>query len=214
LKVFLSRDQPSQTLADKARECGWELTCFSCIEKKLITSEEPPDADWIFFYSPGAVRLYFANFTRREYRFAALGKGTARALRESGIIPAFVGSFSSPQESVKEFAQNVLKNETILQAKAEDSFERLRNELSTQQLLDWPFYKTLAKKDFPEVAADYYILTSPSNARAYLNKHTLPPKAQLIVFGESTLEAIPDQLKARTWVTEFPGEEYALELVL
>ncbi|MEM9053326.1 MAG: hypothetical protein AAGC47_14830, partial [Bacteroidota bacterium] len=90
MKVFLSRDLPTKVLADNAKELGWELTCFSCIEKKLITSDEPPNADWIFFYSPGSVRLYLTNFSKRDYRFAALGKGTAKALQDSGMTSDFV----------------------------------------------------------------------------------------------------------------------------
>ncbi|MEM9052448.1 MAG: hypothetical protein AAGC47_10385, partial [Bacteroidota bacterium] len=129
------------------------------------------------------------------------------------ITTDFVGSFSSPQESVREFSKVLDQNEMILQARAEDSFERLRSELSSQQLVDWPFYKTTSKEDFPEVTADYYILTSPSNATAYLAKHSLPEQAKIIVFGQSTLEVIPSELRSRVLVTEYPGEEYALPLI-
>jgi len=213
LKVFLSRDQPSKVLADKAKEFGWELTCFSCIDQKLITYDEPPKADWIFFYSPGSVRLYFTNFSNRDYRFAALGNGTAKALHDLGVEPDFVGSFSSPQESVKEFSETLNRDDSVIQARAEDSFQRLRDELSVQKLIDWPFYTTLPKEDFPEVDADYYVLTSPSNAQAYLNMYSLPQQAKIIVFGESTLEVIPNELRSCVRVTEYPGEEYALSII-
>ena len=104
-------------------------------------------------------------------------------------------------------------NETIVQARAEDSFERLKNAISSQQIIDWPFYKTTTKESVPKFVADYYILTSPSNARAYLHHHDFHQQAKIIVFGESTLEVIPKELSSRVAVTEYPGEEHALPLI-
>lgn len=213
MKVFLSRDSPSKALVDHAQKSDWELTCFSCIRKSLTTSERPPEADWIFFYSPSAVRLYANNFTSRSFRFAALGEGTAEAMRDFGIQPEFIGKSSDTSEVMVEFAAVIESRESVVQARSEKSFERLREQLPSSQILDWPFYRTQAKREFPAVTADYYIFTSPSNAESYLRKFALPVKAVIVVFGESTRAMVREKSDARTLVTDIPGEEGSIQKI-
>jgi uroporphyrinogen-III synthase len=214
LKVFLSRDIPSEVLVNHAKKSDWELICFSCIQKTIVTAENPPNADWIFFYSPSAVRLFAKNFDRSTRRFAALGEGTASAMRECEMTPDFIGSSSNPSEVVKEFALLLSVDQTVVQARGEMSFERLREALNSDQIIDWPFYRSEPKSDIPEVAADNYIFTSPSNAEAYLTKHDLPEKSAAVVFGESTKIAIQKKAKVKIVVTKQPGEESAIQRIV
>jgi uroporphyrinogen-III synthase len=213
LKVFLSRDNPSEALVKHAQKSGWELTCFSCIQKSITTSESPPEADWIFFYSPGAVRLFAKNFDRSTQRFAALGEGTALAMRECGMNPEFVGSSANPSEVVAEFAKAVTAEERVVQAIGEKSFERLREALSSEQIIDWPFYRSDAIDSIPLVEAEYYIFTSPSNAEAYLENYNLPMEAVVLVFGESTKSAVKKCTMAKVLMTEVPGEEGVIKAI-
>lgn len=214
MKVFLSRDVPSEVLVNHAKKSDWELICFSCIQKTVVTVENPPSADWIFFYSPGAVKLFAKNFNRSTQRFAALGEGTARAMRECEMTPDFVGTSANPSEAVAEFSDVIATEELVVQARGERSFERLREVLSTEQIIDWPFYRSEPKSNIPEIAADYYIFTSPSNAEAYLAKHDLPEKSAVVVFGESTKTAVQKKANIRILVTKPPGEESAIQRIV
>jgi len=211
MKLFLSRDRAGNELTKFSRERGWELSFFSCIEFSLTAADEPPEADWIFFYSPSAVRLYADNFTSR-FRFAALGEGTADAMRELGFQPQFIGKSSDTSEVMEEFAALIKSDEKVVQARGEKSFERLREQLPPSQILDWPFYQTQAKQEITEVTADYYIFTSPSNAEAYLQTHQLTKGAVVIVFGDSTKKAVEQYTTAKILLTDRPGEEWASKI--
>lgn len=212
MKVFLSRDKAGLELTDFVRSSGWDLICFSCVEFSLTNADEPPEADWIFFYSPSAVRLYADNFTFRSFRFAALGEGTVDAMRGRGFKPEFIGKSSDTSEVMSEFARVIRTGERVVQARAEKSFERLREVLQAEQILDWPFYQTQAKQEIPEATADYYIFTSPSNAEAYLQAHQLTKGAVVIVFGDSTKKAVEQYTTAKILLTEMPGEEWASKI--
>lgn len=213
VKLFLSRDQAGEVLSTRARQSGWELICFSCIEKKLTSKDPPPAAEWIFFYSPSAVHLFLAAFKTFRAKRAALGEGTARAFRLNGIQPDFVGSSSDPSEVMREFREVVSRQEQVVQARGEKSFERLREVLPEEQIIDWPFYRTESKAHIPEVTSDVYIFTSPSNAEAYLEKYGLPANARAVVFGESTRKAVEKYANAEIVVTAQPGEEGAVKAI-
>lgn len=213
MNVFLSRDEPSELLRKKASAADWNLICFSCIEINVTAESEPPPADWIFFYSPSAVELFAKEFASRSFRFAALGEGTAVAMRRLGISPTFIGKSPVTSEVMIEFTEVIEPSETVVQARGEKSFERLRERLLPTQIFDWPLYRTSPKKVFPEVTADYYIFTSPSNGEAYLEKFDLPAKAVVVVFGESTRAAIQKKSSVRILVTDEPGEEGAIRRI-
>jgi len=213
MRVFLSRNVPSKALVDHARKSDWDLICFSCIEFSLISESGPPLSDWIFFYGPSAVKLFAKNFKTRSFRFAVLGEGTADAMRESGIQPEFIGKSSDTSEVMVEFEAVLKSDERVVQARGEKSFERLREQLPSSQILDWPFYRTQAKPELPEAIADYYIFTSPSNAEAYLKRYDLPLQTVVVVLGESTRAMVREKSDARTLVTDIPGEESSIQKI-
>jgi uroporphyrinogen-III synthase len=214
MRVFLSRETPSKALVDHAQQSNWELTCFSCIRKSLITREGPPDADWIFFYSPSAVEIFFENFGDYRAKWAALGEGTARSFRELGIEPEFVGNSADTSEVMKEFKSVISAEERVIQARGETSFERLREVLAADRIIDWPFYKSESKDGIKEVNADVYVFTSPSNAEAYLSKHKIDGKSTVIVFGESTKKAVADYTTAKILTTTRPGEDGVIDILI
>jgi uroporphyrinogen-III synthase len=213
VKLFLSRDTASEALTVFAQESGYELVTFSCIQKEVITRTPPPEADWIFFYSPSAVELFLMKFADYRAKHAALGEGTARIFRESGAEPYFVGASPQPSEVMKEFVAFISNDEQVVQARGETSFERLREVLPAERIIDWPFYRSIAKTDLDELNADIYIFTSPSNAEAYLNLHAIDHNATVIVFGQSTKKAVEKYTTARVLITDQPGEESVLDTI-
>ena len=214
MKLFLSRDEASEALSTFAHESGHELIKFSCIQKEVTTDNPPPQADWIFFYSPSAVSMFLQSFGDYRAKRAALGEGTARIFREDGIEPDFVGESPNTSEVLKEFKSVIADGEKVVQARGEKSFERLREVLPAERILDWPFYRTEGKMNISKVEADVYIFTSPSNAEAYLNEHDIDSKAKVIVFGESTKRAVEALTTAEVLVTAEPGEDSVEKILM
>lgn len=206
MKLFLSRDRAGDALTGYTSEAGHELIAFSCIEQKLIGDDPPPSAEWIFFYSPSAAELFMETFRGYRAKTAVLGKGTSRVFEGKGIKPDFVGKSSDPSEVMREFKQVMGEKERVIQARGEKSFERLREVLPDERIIDWPFYQSVVKTEIPKVEADVYIFTSPSNAEAYLSKYELGSKSTVIVFGQSTKKAVEKYTNAEVLTTEEPGE--------
>lgn len=123
--------------------------------------------------------------------------------------PEFVGSSANPSEVVAEFGQILTTKERVVQARGEKSFERLREALNSDQIIDWPFYRSDLIDSIPLIKADYYIFTSPSNAEAYLAKHLLPREAIVVVFGESTKAFVEINSKNQILMAPEPGEKSA-----
>ncbi len=157
--------------------------------------------------------MYALNFEKQDYKFAALGRGTATAMKEAGITPGFIGDSSTPSEVVKEFQSLIGKDEKVVQARGTRSFERLREALPEESILDWAFYESLPKTYLPNRNADVYIFTSPSNAKAYLAAHELPPQSRIIAFGESTKKVLNQLANNSVFLTRKPLEKAVIDIL-
>jgi uroporphyrinogen-III synthase len=128
------------------------------------TSDEPIDAggyDWLVVTSPnGAAEL--ARRATNLPRVAAVGPGTAEALRALGIEPAFVPADSSQDGLLREFPRPAGR---VLFAAAEGARRGPIDSLGADFV---PLYRTrlLAPEPPP---GDVVVLASGSAARAYAN---------------------------------------------
>ncbi|HEU5363334.1 MAG TPA: uroporphyrinogen-III synthase [Gaiellaceae bacterium] len=126
------------------------------------TSDAPVDAagyDWLVVTSPnGADEI--ARRGRNLPRVAAVGPGTAEALRAHGIMPAFVPAESSQDGLIREFPRPAGR---VLFAAAEGARRRPIDELGADFV---PLYRTrLLSPEPPD--GDVVVLASGSAARAY-----------------------------------------------
>jgi uroporphyrinogen-III synthase len=126
------------------------------------TSDEPVDAagyDWLVVTSPnGADEI--ARRGRNLPHVAAVGPGTAEALRAHGIEPAFVPVESSQEGLLREFPR---PQGPVLFAAAEGARRTAIDALGADFV---PLYRTrLLTPDPP--AGDVVVLASGSAARAY-----------------------------------------------
>jgi uroporphyrinogen III methyltransferase / synthase len=148
-------------LVERLEELGAEVIECPLIEIER-TSDEPIDADgydWLVVTSPnGAAEL--ARRARNLPRVAAVGPGTAEALRAHGIEPAFVPTDSSQDGLLREFPQPAGR---VLFAAAEGARRGPIDRLGADFV---PLYRTrLLAPEPPE--ADLVVLASGSAARAY-----------------------------------------------
>jgi uroporphyrinogen III methyltransferase / synthase len=115
--------------------------------------------DWLIVTSPnGADEI--ARRGANLPRIAAVGPGTAEALREHGIEPAFVPHESSQEGLLREFPRPAGR---VLFAAAEGARRRPIDELNADFV---PVYRTRLLTPEPP-AGDAVVLASGSAARAY-----------------------------------------------
>jgi uroporphyrinogen III methyltransferase/synthase len=148
-------------LVERLEELGAVVVECPLIEIER-TSDEPIDAggyDWLVVTSPnGAAEL--ARRGRNLPRVAAVGPGTAEALRAHGIEPEFVPTDSSQDGLLREFPQPAGR---VLFAAAEGARRGPIDRLGADFV---PLYRTrLLAPEPPE--GDVVVLASGSAARAY-----------------------------------------------
>jgi uroporphyrinogen-III synthase len=162
MKVIVTRPRAQAAPLVAALEAlGAEVVECPLIEIER-TSDDPVDAagyDWLVVTSPnGADEI--ARRGRNLPAIAAVGPGTAEALRAHGIEPAFVPRESSQDGLVREFPRPAGR---VLLAAAEGARRRPVEELDADFV---PLYRTRLLTPEPP-PGDVVVLASGSAARAY-----------------------------------------------
>jgi uroporphyrinogen III methyltransferase/synthase len=207
--VTRARAQSSE-LAARLRELGADVVEAPAIRiEPLAVTLPPPTHDLLCFTSPNGVRLFFAALdgdarALAGSRIAAIGPGTAAALRSHGVEPDVV-----PERSVAEALLEALADEAsgpagslagkrVLIARAAsardvlpDGLRELGAEVDVVAL-----YETLAEPSSEEQTAalkeaTYVTFTSSSTVRFFLSDgRVLPDGARVISIGPVTSETL------------------------
>ena len=181
MKVIVTRPrEQARPLVDRLEAIGAEVVECPLIEIER-TSDDPIDAagyDWVIVTSSnGADEV--ARRGRNLPRVAAVGPGTAEALRARGIEPSFVPRVSSQDGLLAEFPRPAGR---ILFAAAEGARRRPIDELGADFV---PLYRTrLLRPDPPD--GDVVVLASGSAARAY---SAVGGMARAVTIGPETTRA-------------------------
>jgi uroporphyrinogen-III synthase len=162
MKVVVTRPRAqARPLADALEAIGADVVECPLIEIER-TSDEPIDAagyDWLIVTSPnGADEIALRG--RNLPPVAAVGPGTAEALRAHGIEPAFVPRESSQDGLLREFPRPAGR---VLFAAAEGARRGPMDALGADFV---PLYRTRLLTPEPP-AGDVVVLASGSAARAY-----------------------------------------------
>ena len=217
-KVFITRNLAAgSTLLEWASATGNQVTGRSLLRFVGVPFRVPVHCDWWFFYSPRAVAFAadkLALLPMPMPRLAAMGQGTARALRDHdyGLRAAFIGQ-GTPAEVARAFSREAAGQRVF--------FPRARqSRLTVQTLLqdtitvrDAICYDNQAVLNPAYVPADVYVFTSPLNVRTYLSSHPLDANARIIAFGPSTAQALAS-FGVRCEVTEESSEEGVRKLLV
>jgi uroporphyrinogen III methyltransferase/synthase len=162
VRVALTRaDGGNDALAALLRD---EFEVVECPLVAIERLEGPPvhagDYDWVALTSRHGVDALFARLEGRLPKVAAIGPGTADALRRHGVEPDLVPDVSTQEGLVAAFPAAPGR---VLFAGAEGARGVLARELGADVL---PLYRTVElAPEFPE--ADLVVLASASAARAF-----------------------------------------------
>jgi uroporphyrinogen-III synthase len=162
VKAIVTRPRAqAKPLVEALERAGVEVVECPLIEIERV-SDEPIDAagyDWLIVTSPNGADEIAAR-GRNLPRIAAVGPGTAEALRARGLEPAFVPVESSQDGLLREFPRPAGR---VLFAAAEGARRRPIEELDADFV---PLYRTrLLRPEPPD--GDVVVLASGSAARAY-----------------------------------------------
>ncbi|HVC86410.1 MAG TPA: uroporphyrinogen-III synthase [Gaiellaceae bacterium] len=181
MRVIVTRPRAqARPLVEALEALGAEVAECPLIEI-VRTSDEPVDAagyDWLIVTSPnGADEI--ARRGRNLPQLAAVGPGTAEALRAHGLEPAFVASEASQDGLLREFPQPAGR---VLFAAAEGARRGPIDALGADFV---PLYRTQLLTPEPP-PGDIVVLASGSAARAYAG---LGGGAPAVTIGPETTRA-------------------------
>jgi uroporphyrinogen III methyltransferase/synthase len=164
MRIALTGTEASSVrLAEVLQEEGFDVERCPLVAVEPLGGEplRPAGYDWLLLTSRNGVEALFRRLEGPLPRVAAVGPGTADALREQSVEPAFVAK-TSTQEGLA--AALPPPRERVLFAGAEDAQDVLARELGADVV---PLYRTveLRPEGFPE--ADLVVLASGSAARSF-----------------------------------------------
>ena len=164
MRVIVTRAaEQAEPLAQRLRELGHEVVFCPLIRIEPL-GDDPIDCsgyDWVVVTSPNGAAEFAGRRAGELPRVAAVGPGTADALRERGIRPALVSRVSTQEGLLEELPRPAGR---VLLAGAEGARRLLVEELGADFL---PLYRVVEL--VPEVPpqGDVVVLASASAARAF-----------------------------------------------
>jgi uroporphyrinogen-III synthase len=164
LRVIVTRPvEQAGELARRVEALGLEAVLCPLIELEPVGPEtiDTSGYDWVVVTSPRGAGELALRRSGRLPRVAAIGPGTAAALREHGIEPALVPAVSTQEGLVAELPPEPGR---VLFAGAEDARPYLANALGADTVV---LYRTRALRPQTAPEGDVVVLASASAARAY-----------------------------------------------
>lgn len=211
--IFISRNLPEDShLLSYLLENNWEVHHESLIQIQPIPFKTNHETDWIFVSSSNGARILFENFKPlTSVKIGVVGKATAEAVRLFGLEPSFIGETGDMHHVGRHFVP-VLAHKSVMFFGAEGGSEILRSELPDKQVFFTPIYRTDLRTgvDLPET--DFVYLTSPSNAKAYLESSPLGKK-HVIAIGNTTAKYLTDRGFNDVRIPSAPTEEHVIGLL-
>jgi uroporphyrinogen III methyltransferase / synthase len=201
----------AEELARRIESLGCETVLWPLIAIEP-SGRDPIDAngyEWVVVTSPNGAFELARRLEQPPRRVAAIGPGTAAALRAHGLEPDLVPQVSTQEGLLAELPRPAGR---VLLAAAEGARRLLVDELDADFL---PLYRTveLDPGDVPEV--DFVLLASPSAARALAR--TPARIVPVVAIGPQTAAASRElglELVAEAETHDLEGLVAALERVL
>jgi uroporphyrinogen-III synthase len=164
LRVIVTRTRERlEPLASRIEALGHEVVRCPLIELEPVGPEriDVDGYDWVVVTSAYGARELLRRSTGRLTRVAAIGPGTAAALRDGGIEPALVARVSTQEGVVDELPSPPGR---VLFAGAERARKLLVETLDADFV---PLYRTGTLRPDPPPDGDLVVLASASAAEAF-----------------------------------------------
>ena len=153
----------AEPLASRLRALGHDVVVCPLVRVEPV-GDSPIDVsgyDWVVVTSANGARELARRMRGRPRRLAAIGPGTASALRRYGLEPDLVPSVSTQEGLLAALPRPAGR---VLFAAAEGARPLLAQELGAELVV---LYRTVAIEPETPPEGDLVVLASPSAARAF-----------------------------------------------
>ena len=163
-RVIVTRPREhAEPLARRLEELAFEVVRCPLIELERVgpAAVDVTGYEWVVVTSRRGAHELVGRLTGQLGKVAAIGPGTAAALREHGIEPALVPKTSTQEGLVAELPKPPGR---VLFAGAEDARPYLAEQLAADTVV---LYRTREQLPSEPPEGDLVVLASPSAARAF-----------------------------------------------
>lgn len=216
--VFVSRNIVAEScLYAITASRGYTILARSLLKiRHLSDFRLPEQGGWYFFYSAEGVRAWSArvlhsNFGRPDNRYAAIGPGTAEALRFAGFPVDFCGT-GDPHITASSFLQ-VAAGSPVVFVQARHSQNSVHKVLGDGvHGSDLVVYEN-EEAPIPVAECPVYIFTSPMNTDAFFRLNSILGASTVIAIGQSTEAALERYGIGNILLPETPSEKGLCDLL-
>jgi len=189
--VFISRDaHQAERFIAQLQNFGFRVFAESPLTTQTIELNQLPFTEWIFFSSPACVEHFFSQdlIVPALTSVAALGSGTAEALKSYGIIPSFTGADGLVEETAKAFLEKA-KGQDVFFPIGNDSLRTIQQCIKDEVRIHEEIIYCKSPKPNFELTADIAVFTSPAKVEAALKYGNNLPEITVAI-GEKTATAL------------------------
>ncbi len=194
-RVFITRDLDKATFfKTNLTKQGHQVFGESLIEFSPVAFNETPVTDWLFFSSRRGVQYFFEQSPTlsENIQVAAIGQGTALALKKYQQDIHFIGEHTDLQQVANEF-EKLAANQKVLFPMAQNSLQHIQKLLEGKvQVQNLVVYGNQPKRNFNLPEVDVVVFTSPLNVKTYLNQQALSSHQTIVAIGASTAKALEE----------------------
>lgn len=193
--------------------------------------EQPQDADWAVFTSPNGVAIFFDYLQKLRYdvrrlfgwNFAVIGSGTAQALEQRGIYPAYLPEKYEVEQLASGLCEKVRQGEKILIFRAEQGSPVLNEMLDAAgySYRDIKLYDIVVDMEKRRRALDavsemdFLTFASGSGVRGFFAEGgSIPAGTKAVCIGSSTQKMLESYGYTENTVAEVSNVEGLLAAIL
>jgi uroporphyrinogen-III synthase len=185
--LFISKElEPNSVLLSWCEENNIYVEGKSFLTFESISVVEPQEEIY-FFTSKRAVFYFLEQHTIPfKSKIATVGKSTANELEKWGYSVDFIGETSGDPSQVARDLFTWSQNSQIAIIGALDGSDSIYNNLPKEIVVKYPVYKTYIHSIKLNRMFDYYVFTSPSNFKGFIQENQISDTSMVVAWGETT----------------------------
>jgi uroporphyrinogen-III synthase len=190
--VFITKEVDDESeLSQWCNDNNIRLVSKSFLHFESLTFSELPSGDVYFFTSKRAVSFFLSQHKiPDEVQIACVGQSTANEFLKRGIYVDFIGKSSGNPMIIAKELSNFIGQKSIIFIGALEGSDAIYSQLNSNSKRKYPVYKTIIIPESVNDKFDYYVFTSPSNLKGFLELNSLPTNSNVIAWGKTTEKAL------------------------
>ncbi len=185
--LFISKNLAElSVLTDFCKSQSIHLIAHSFLNFNALEFKVNFPFECVFFSSPRSVHFFLKSYSLPQTcMIAVAGQKTQYAVSNFGLTVNFeVQRAGNVLEGAKEFAAWI-GTKRVLFPSSSISNKSYQKFLNSEKMEEVAVYETvIGTKEIPE--SSFYVFTSPSNVRGFMESNRIPKGATVIAWGETT----------------------------